>query len=105
MYSNGDGVEQNRALAEVLGDTAGVGSACNNLGLLLRAQGKLDEAEPLCREALDGCREKLGAKQGFFHKLVPVVVKHFGEVFPEIVKHEARVTEIIAEEEESFRKG
>ena len=54
------------------------------------------------RRAVRYGREKLGAKQGFFQKLVPVVVKHFGEVFPEIVKHEARVTEIIAEEEESF---
>ena len=54
------------------------------------------------RRAVRYGREKLGAKQGFFHKLVPVVVKHFGEVFPEIVKHEARVTDIIAEEEESF---
>ena len=54
------------------------------------------------RRAVRYGREKLGAKQGFFQKLVPVVVKHFGEVFPEIVKHESRVTEIIAEEEESF---
>ena len=45
--------------------------------------------------------EKLGAKQGFFQKLVAVVVANFGEVFPEIVKHEKRVTEIIADEEES----
>ena len=48
------------------------------------------------RRAVRYGREKLGAKQGFFQKLVPVVVKHFGEVFPEIVKHEKRVTEIIA---------
>ena len=54
------------------------------------------------RRAVRYGREKLGAKQGFFQKLVPVVVKNFGHVFPEIVKQEQRVTEIIAEEEESF---
>ena len=56
------------------------------------------------RRAVRYGREKLGAKQGFFQKLVPVVVKHFGTVFPEIVKQEERVTAIIAEEEESFGK-
>ena len=30
------------------------------LAALLQAQGKLGEAEPLCREALDGCRRTLG---------------------------------------------
>jgi alanyl-tRNA synthetase len=54
------------------------------------------------RRAVRYGREKLGAKQGFFQKLVPVVVRHFGAVFPEIVKQQKRVTEIIAEEEESF---
>ena len=54
------------------------------------------------RHAVRFGREKLGAKQGFFQKLVATVVANFGEVFPEIVKHEKRVTEIIADEEESF---
>ena len=35
-------------------------SSINNLAGLLQAQGKLGEAEPLCREALDGCRRTLG---------------------------------------------
>ena len=54
------------------------------------------------RRAVRFGREKLGAKQGFFQKLVSVVVKLFGDIFPEIVKEEKRVTEIIADEEESF---
>jgi alanyl-tRNA synthetase len=54
------------------------------------------------RRAVRFGREKLGAEQGFFQKLVATVVANFGEVFPEIVKHEKRVTEIIADEEESF---
>jgi alanyl-tRNA synthetase len=54
------------------------------------------------RRAVRFGREKLGAQQGFFQKLVQVVVDLFGEVFPEIIKQQARVTEIIADEEESF---
>ena len=54
------------------------------------------------RRAVRFGREKLGAEQGFFQKLVAVVVELFGHVFPEIVKHEKRVTDIIADEEESF---
>ena len=54
------------------------------------------------RRAVRFGREKLGAKQGFFATLVKTVVELFGEVFPEIVKEEKRVTGIIAEEEESF---
>ena len=32
----------------------------SNMGRLLQAQGKLDEAEPLYREDLAACRETLG---------------------------------------------
>ena len=56
------------------------------------------------RRAVRFGREKLGAKQGFFQKLVKTVVRLFGDTFPEIVKHEKRVTQIIADEEESFGK-
>ena len=35
--------------------------AANNLAMLLRAQGKLSEAEPLCRRALEGIEQQLGA--------------------------------------------
>jgi len=56
------------------------------------------------RRAVRFGREKLNAKQGFFHKLVPTVVKMLGEAFPEVIKEEKRVVEIIAEEEESFGK-
>ena len=37
-------------------------SSINNLGLLLQAQGKLEEAAPLYREALQAKRETLGDK-------------------------------------------
>ena len=35
-------------------------ASINNLGLLFKAQGKLEEAEPLYREALEGKRATLG---------------------------------------------
>ncbi len=44
----------------------------------------------------------LGAKPGFFHKLVPTVVEIFKDVFLELVSKEAFVTEVIKEEEMSF---
>jgi len=54
------------------------------------------------RRAVRYGREKLGAKQGFFHKLVPILVKQLGDVFPELVAKQQHITEIIADEEESF---
>ncbi len=44
----------------------------------------------------------LGAKPGFFHKLVPTVVGMFMDVYPELEHKEAFVTDVIKEEEMSF---
>jgi alanyl-tRNA synthetase len=46
----------------------------------------------------------LNAKTGFFSDLVPVVVQHFGEAFPELRKSPDKVRALIREEEESFGK-
>ena len=52
-----------RARRETLGDKhPSTLLSLNNLGMLLRAQGKLEEAAPLCREALQAQRETLGDK-------------------------------------------
>jgi len=56
------------------------------------------------RRAVRFGREKLGAKQGFFSKLVPIVVKQLGYVFPELKTKQAHITEIIADEEASFSR-
>jgi len=44
----------------------------------------------------------LKCEPGFFAKLVPVVVDTFGEAYPELVKNQAEIIEIITEEEEAF---
>ena len=54
------------------------------------------------RRAVRYGREVLKAKEGFFSKLVPVVVRVMSDVFPELATHQGKITEIIAEEETSF---
>ena len=46
--------------------------------------------------------QKLGAKPGFLSELVPVIVEHYGEAFPELKRNPDRVAGVIREEEESF---
>ena len=45
---------------------------------------------------------KLGARTPFFHKLVAALVAQMGEAYPELRAAEARVTEVLKQEEESF---
>ena len=45
---------------------------------------------------------KLGARAPFFHKLVNALVKEMGEAYPELKANEARVTEVLKQEEERF---
>ncbi len=45
---------------------------------------------------------KLGARGPFFHKLVSALVKEMGEAYPELKANEARVTEVLKQEEERF---
>ena len=54
------------------------------------------------RRAVRYGREVLKAKEGFFSKLVPIVLQVMAEVFPELAKHQGRITETIVEEEASF---
>ncbi|KIY44323.1 hypothetical protein FISHEDRAFT_77527 [Fistulina hepatica ATCC 64428] len=50
-------------------------------------------------------RKKLGVPIGsFFSSLVPSVVDHMGDVFPEITKNFDEIKEILDEEEESFSR-
>lgn len=44
----------------------------------------------------------LKAPPGFFSQLVPVVVDTFGEAYPELVKNQDTVLEVIREEEQAF---
>lgn len=54
------------------------------------------------RRAVRYGRDVLKAREGFFSKLVPVVGKLMGGVFPELLKHQGRIEEIIADEEATF---
>ena len=44
----------------------------------------------------------LKAPPGFFASLVPVVVETFGDAYPELVKNQEVISEVIREEEEAF---
>eukprot|EP00536_Pseudo-nitzschia_multiseries_P016662 jgi/Psemu1/222122/e_gw1.1188.21.1 len=56
----------------------------------------------ILRRATRYGQQILKAEPGFFQKLIPVVVETFGEAYPELVKNQATITEIIAEEETAF---
>ncbi|WP_029148450.1 alanine--tRNA ligase [Methylophilus sp. 5] len=45
---------------------------------------------------------KLGCRAAFFHKLVPDLVSEMGEAYPELVSNQARITEILKQEEDRF---
>lgn len=45
---------------------------------------------------------KLGARKPFFHKLVAALVAQMGGAYPELKRDEARITEVLAQEEERF---
>jgi alanyl-tRNA synthetase len=45
---------------------------------------------------------KLGARAAFFHRIVPDLAAVMGEAYPELVKAQARVTDILRQEEERF---
>ena len=56
------------------------------------------------RRAVRYGRQNLGAKLGFFSKLVPTLVNHMSGTFPELKENQKRITQIIMEEEESFSR-
>ncbi|KAL4856101.1 Alanine--tRNA ligase [Chlorella vulgaris] len=56
------------------------------------------------RRAVRYGREVLGAKEGFFSSLVDVVVEHMGPAYPELVKAQANIREIIKDEETTFSR-
>ena len=45
---------------------------------------------------------KLGARAAFFHRIVPDLAAQMGEAYPELVKAQARVMDILKQEEERF---
>jgi len=45
---------------------------------------------------------KLGSRSAFFHQLVQDLVAEMGEAYSELVSHQARITEILKQEEDRF---
>ncbi len=45
---------------------------------------------------------KLGARKPFFHTLVPALASVMGEAYPELRRDEARITQVLKQEEERF---
>lgn len=45
---------------------------------------------------------KLGVRSAFFHKIVPDLVAEMGGAYPELVSNQARITEILKQEEDRF---
>ncbi|KAK9101751.1 hypothetical protein Sjap_019005 [Stephania japonica] len=58
----------------------------------------------ILRRAVRYGGEVLKAEDGFFSRLVGVVVKVMGDVFPELKQHESHITDTIKSEEDSFGK-
>eukprot|EP00878_Enallax_costatus_P013646 GHUV01014269.1.p1 GENE.GHUV01014269.1~~GHUV01014269.1.p1 ORF type:complete len:806 (+),score=287.63 GHUV01014269.1:1306-3723(+) len=56
------------------------------------------------RRAVRYGREVLGGQEGFFAQLVAVVVKTFGDAYPELVKAQEKIHAVISEEEASFSR-
>ena len=46
----------------------------------------------------------LGFNEPFFFKLVPALVGHLGDVFPELVEQQARISSVLKQEEDSFNR-
>jgi alanyl-tRNA synthetase len=47
---------------------------------------------------------QLGAKEPFFYKLVPALVKEMGEAYPELKENEAIVAQVLKHEEDQFAR-
>jgi len=56
----------------------------------------------ILRRATRYGQQILKCEPGFFAELIPVVVETFGEAYPELVKNQANIIEIVEEEEQSF---
>ena len=56
----------------------------------------------ILRRATRYGQQILKAPPGFFQELIPTVVDTFGEAYPELVQKKDIITEVIAEEEQSF---
>ena len=82
-----------RTLVFALGD----GAHCGN-------EGRSYVLRSILRRAVRFGKQTLGVDEPFFYKLVPAVVDHFGDTFPEIGAKQEEIAKELREEEEGFRR-
>jgi alanyl-tRNA synthetase len=75
-----------------------------NDGAVPGAVGRNYVVRRILRRAVRYGKQILGAEDGFFHKLVPVVLESLGDAFPELRRDPAHLTQTIMEEEVAFTK-
>jgi len=75
-----------------------------NDGAVPGAAGRNYVVRRILRRAVRYGKEILGAKDGFFHQLVPTVVESLGDAFPELKRNPEHLMQTIREEEATFTK-
>lgn len=84
-----------RAATFILGDERGMDPSNNDQGYVLRR---------LIRRAIRHGR-KLGIEGHFTAQLARIYLGTYGEIYPELIKNEKRILEVLEKEEEQFQKA
>jgi len=71
-------------------------------GIIPGNEGRNYVIRRILRRGVLYARKDLGLNTGFFEQLVPTVVETLGSVFPELKQQQAKIEQIIKNEEESF---
>ncbi|EFA82800.1 alanyl-tRNA synthetase [Heterostelium album PN500] len=73
-------------------------------GAIPSSDGRGSVLRRILRRAIRYGKQKLKAPPGFFHRLVDVVVAHFGEFFPELRSRPQHIISVIESEEKMFER-
>eukprot|EP01133_Synstelium_polycarpum_P018805 gene18805-22496_t len=73
-------------------------------GAVPSSDGRGQVLRRILRRAVRYGNQKLNAPSGFFHKLVGIVVEHFGTFYPELKKRPEHIISVLQREEEMFER-